>query len=230
MLGLRVSSGFSPVVASGAYSPAHELLTSSLVEEHGLWSTGSVVAAHGLSCPMACRIFLGQGSNPCLPHCQADSLTLHYLRSSYFSLKETQNPPLRKTPPGWWTSPGSPRDNPAGLFPPMDGGPIGWFTLALEERGERWGNPGWKLPSHTCCTWGKGKALGPGPGHMLGQAPRSQLSKKIKDTSVDRGRVYMSPQRQPLGNWDQALLGFHGHLRASKGSHRNGWRSVWQLL
>ena len=52
VLGLRVSSGFSPVVASGAYSPARELLlTSSLVEEHGLWSTGSVVAAHGLSCP-----------------------------------------------------------------------------------------------------------------------------------------------------------------------------------
>ena len=127
-------------------------------------------------------------------------------------------------------SPGSLRDNPAGLFPPMDGGPIGWFTLAVEERGERWGNTDWKLPSHTCCTQGKGKALGPDPGHMLGQAPRSQLSKKIKDTSVDRGRVYMSPQRGPLGSGDQALLGFRGHLRASKGGHRNGWRSARQLL
>lgn len=117
---------------------------------------------------------------------------LHDLKSSYFSLKETQNPPLRKTPPGWWTSPGSPRDNPTGLFPPTDGGPIGCFTLAAEERREGWGNPGWELPSHTFCTRGKEKALGPGPGHMLGQAPRSLLSKKIKDTSVDRGHVYMS--------------------------------------
>lgn len=58
---------------------------------------------------------------------------------------------------------------------------------------------------------------------MLGQAPRSQLSKKIKDTSVDRGRVYMSPQRLPLGAGPSPTEDLH--LRASKGGHRNGWRS-----
>ena len=33
----------------------------------------SVVAAHGLSCSVACRIFLDQGLNPCPLHWQADS-------------------------------------------------------------------------------------------------------------------------------------------------------------
>lgn len=33
-----------------------------------LWSTGLVVAAHGLSCPVVCGIFPNQGSNPCLLH------------------------------------------------------------------------------------------------------------------------------------------------------------------
>ena len=36
---------------------------------------GSVVGAHGLSCPAACGIFPGQGSNLHLLHCKADSLT-----------------------------------------------------------------------------------------------------------------------------------------------------------
>ena len=40
----------------------------------GLWGTGSVVAAHGLSCSMACGILLDQGWNPCLLHWQVDSL------------------------------------------------------------------------------------------------------------------------------------------------------------
>ena len=31
------------------------------------------IAAHGLSCPGACGIFLDQGSNPCPLHCKADS-------------------------------------------------------------------------------------------------------------------------------------------------------------
>ena len=34
---------------------------------------GSVVAAHGLSCPAACGLFLDQGSNRCPLHWQVDS-------------------------------------------------------------------------------------------------------------------------------------------------------------
>ena len=36
-----------------------------VVMDCGLKSTGSVVVAHGLSCPMACGIFPDQGSNLC---------------------------------------------------------------------------------------------------------------------------------------------------------------------
>ena len=32
--------------------------------KHGLWRVGSEVVAQGLSCPVACGIFLDQGSNP----------------------------------------------------------------------------------------------------------------------------------------------------------------------
>ena len=51
----------------------HRLLTAvaSLVAKHGLSSWG----ARG-SCSMEHGIFLDQGSNPCLPHWQADSLPL----------------------------------------------------------------------------------------------------------------------------------------------------------
>ena len=38
-----------------------------------LGARASVVVARGLSCPMACGIFLDQGSNPCPLHWQADS-------------------------------------------------------------------------------------------------------------------------------------------------------------
>ena len=38
-----------------------------------LWSSGSVVVVHGLSCSAACGIFLDQGSNQCPLHWQADS-------------------------------------------------------------------------------------------------------------------------------------------------------------
>ena len=37
---------------------------------------GSVVVAHGLSCSVACGIFLDQGSNPCPPHWQVGSYPL----------------------------------------------------------------------------------------------------------------------------------------------------------
>ena len=43
-----------------------------------LQSTGSVVVAHGLSCLVACGIFLDQGLNPCLLHWQADSEPLNH--------------------------------------------------------------------------------------------------------------------------------------------------------
>ena len=42
----------------------------------GLWSTASVVVAHGLSCFRACGIFPEQGSNWRLLHWQEDSLPL----------------------------------------------------------------------------------------------------------------------------------------------------------
>ena len=38
---------------------------------HSVWA--SVVAAHGLNCPMACENFLDQGSNLCSLHWQVDS-------------------------------------------------------------------------------------------------------------------------------------------------------------
>ena len=45
----------------------------SVVVARGLQSAGSVVVAHSLSCSAAGGIFLGQGSNPCPLHWQADS-------------------------------------------------------------------------------------------------------------------------------------------------------------
>ena len=41
------------------------MVVASLVAEHGLWSTGSVVTAIGLSCSVACGIFPDSGSNLC---------------------------------------------------------------------------------------------------------------------------------------------------------------------
>ena len=53
-------------------------IAASLVAEHRLQSTGSVVVAHGPSCSAACGIFPDQGSNPCPLHWQADSQPLHH--------------------------------------------------------------------------------------------------------------------------------------------------------
>ena len=47
----------------------------SVVAAPGLWSTGSIVVAHGLSCSVARRIFPNQGSNECLPHWQTKFFT-----------------------------------------------------------------------------------------------------------------------------------------------------------
>ena len=46
------------------------------------WSTGSIAVVHGFSCSEACGIFLGQGSNLCVLHRQADSLPLSHQGSS----------------------------------------------------------------------------------------------------------------------------------------------------
>ena len=54
---------------------------STVVVALGLWSTGLIVVAHGFSCSMACGIFPDQGSNPCHPHWQADSLPLSHQES-----------------------------------------------------------------------------------------------------------------------------------------------------
>ena len=63
-------ASFSLVEASGAYSlvVVQGVVTAvvSPVEEHGS-------RVHGLSCPAACGMFLGQGWNACLLHCKADS-------------------------------------------------------------------------------------------------------------------------------------------------------------
>ena len=92
--------GLFLAVASGAYSSLQcagfslrwlLLLRStgsrragSVVVACRLWSTGSVVVAHGLSCSAACGILLDQGSNlsPCigrriLNHCATREVPLH---------------------------------------------------------------------------------------------------------------------------------------------------------
>ena len=48
------------------------IAVASIVSERGLYSTGSVVVVHGLSCPATSGIFLDQGSNPHPLHWQAD--------------------------------------------------------------------------------------------------------------------------------------------------------------
>ena len=70
------------LVSSEGYSlvAVHRVLfaVSSLVAEHGLGSTGSVVVVPGLCCSMACGNFLDQGSNPYPLHWQADSSPLSH--------------------------------------------------------------------------------------------------------------------------------------------------------
>ena len=88
--------GLSLFAVAGGYSvfAAHRLLVvASLITEHRLtvsvvavpwlYSTGSVVAAHGLSCPMPCEIFPGQGLNPYPLHWQADSYPLDHQGHSF---------------------------------------------------------------------------------------------------------------------------------------------------
>ena len=57
--------------------------------------------ARGLSCSMACGIFLDQGSNPCLLHWQADSLPLSQgeipLRNAFNHKQQLQNNPTNSS-------------------------------------------------------------------------------------------------------------------------------------
>ena len=64
-------------------------VVASLVAEHRLQSTGSVVVTYGLSCSLACGTFLDQGSNPCPLDWQADSLPLDHQGSPLSSFQES---------------------------------------------------------------------------------------------------------------------------------------------
>ena len=71
-----VAHGLSLVEASRGYSVVVRGLViaiASLVGDHGLWSTGSVVTVYQFSCSAICGIFPDQGLNPCPLHWQADS-------------------------------------------------------------------------------------------------------------------------------------------------------------
>ena len=64
--------GLSPVAASGGHSSSRcaglSLSQPLLLRGTGSRRAGSVVVAHGPSCPAACGIFPDQGSNPCPLH------------------------------------------------------------------------------------------------------------------------------------------------------------------
>ena len=50
----------------------------SVVVASGFWSTGLIVVTHGFSCSVAHVIFLDQGLNPNLLHCQVDYSPLNH--------------------------------------------------------------------------------------------------------------------------------------------------------
>ena len=83
--------GLSLVVASGGHSSSRctglSLPRPLLMRGTGSRCTGSVVVAHGPSCPAACGIFPEQGSNPCPLHWQADSQPLRHQGSPVVSFK-----------------------------------------------------------------------------------------------------------------------------------------------
>ena len=64
-----------------------------------LWSTGSVVVPHGLSCSAACGIFPDQGSNLCLLRWQVDSPPLS-LQGSPLTCFKKKKIALYCNPPG----------------------------------------------------------------------------------------------------------------------------------
>ena len=74
--------GLSLVTASGGHSSSQcaglSLSRPLLLRSTGSRHAGSVVAAHGPSCSVACGIFPDQGLNPCPLHWQADSQPLRH--------------------------------------------------------------------------------------------------------------------------------------------------------
>ena len=80
--------GLSLVVASGGHSSSR-CTGLSLLRPLLLWSTGSVIVAHGPSCSTACGIFPDQGSNPCPLHWQADSQPLCHQGSLLLLFNDT---------------------------------------------------------------------------------------------------------------------------------------------
>ena len=74
--------GLSPVAASGGHSSSRcaglSLSRPLLLRSTGSRRAGSVIVAHGPSCPAACGILPDQGSNPCPLHWQADSQPLRH--------------------------------------------------------------------------------------------------------------------------------------------------------
>ena len=85
--------GLSLVAASGGHSSSRcaglSLSWPLLLRSTGSRCTGSVVVAHGPSCPVACGIFPDQGSNPCPVHWQADSQPLHHQGSPIINILTT---------------------------------------------------------------------------------------------------------------------------------------------
>ena len=68
-----VASALVDSVGSRARWPRQLQYVGSVVAACGLWSAGSVVMAHRLSCSTACGIFPDQRSNQCPLHRQMDS-------------------------------------------------------------------------------------------------------------------------------------------------------------
>ena len=69
----RAFSGCGERGYSSLQCTAFSLLWLLLLRSTGSRHTGSVVVARGLSCSLACGIFLDQGLNPCPLHWQEDS-------------------------------------------------------------------------------------------------------------------------------------------------------------
>ena len=79
--------GFSCCGARTLGAPA------SVVVARGLYSTGSVVVVHGLSCSAVCGTFLDQGQNPCpmpwqaiLNHCATREVPVYFFKNKFIYL------------------------------------------------------------------------------------------------------------------------------------------------
>ena len=68
----------------------------SLVAMRRLLAVAALVAEHGLSCSVACGIFLDPGSNPCPLRWQADSQPLDHKESPHRHHLEQKEPDTKK--------------------------------------------------------------------------------------------------------------------------------------